>query len=180
MPRFAFRYCPFHHAIKPILGCDMAYIGPWNGPFRNVKWCFLQSGEMALKHKVLLFNGLHKTLKIRVFAVDGESAQIRAYFLGYSGKLRRKKRNVVIIWKWGILGTFGKKRMAFIRVRKRSQSIGIRLSGGLLRKTVVYCFVVEQTLYYYWDYKGGRSARINSGEQGLYDLWGRLFFDISS
>ena len=69
--------------------------------------------------------------------------------------------------------------MAFIRERKRSRSIGIRLSGGLLRKKVVYCFVVEQTLYYYWDYKGGKSAGTNSGEQGLYELWVRLFFAIS-
>ena len=45
---------------------------------------------------------------------------------------------------------------------------------------MVYCFVVEQTLYYYWDYKGGRSAGTNSRKQGLYGLWGRLLFDISS
>ena len=41
---------------------------------------------------------------------------------------------------------------------------------------MVYCFVVEQTLYYYWDYKGGKSAGTNSGEQGLYDLWGSIAF----
>ena len=44
---------------------------------------------------------------------------------------------------------------------------------------MVYCFVVEQTLYYYWDYKGGRSAGTNSGEQGLYDLWWGDCFSIS-
>ena len=51
-----------------------------------MKWCFLQSEEMALEYKVLLFNGLRKAFKIRVFAVEGESARKYALiFLGIVG-----------------------------------------------------------------------------------------------
>ena len=48
-----------------------------------MKWCFLQSEEMALEYKVLLFNGLSKVLIIRIFAVEGESA--RKYALNFWG-----------------------------------------------------------------------------------------------
>ena len=94
MPRFTFRYCPFHHTIKPILGCDMAYIGPWNGPFRNVKWCFLQCDKMTIKYKLLIFNILLKPVIFRVFAPEGDSA--RKYALIFRGRTENSEGKIRI------------------------------------------------------------------------------------
>ena len=62
----------------------MAYISPWNGPFRKPKWCILQNGKMLLKVKSLTFNVLQKPLVFRVFAPEGESA--RKYALIFRGR----------------------------------------------------------------------------------------------
>ena len=60
--RFAFRYCPFRIAKKPISGCDMVLFGLQYRPFRKPKWCFLQSDKMLLRHKSLIFNILENRL----------------------------------------------------------------------------------------------------------------------
>ena len=159
----------------------MVLFGPWNGPFRKVKWCFLQSGELVLEHKALLFNGLRKAFIIRVFAVEGESARKYALiFWGIVGNWDGKSEmwlQFESVADWGHSGRRGWRLLGSGNVVGLLELDSV---GGYWGKTVVYCFVVEQTLYYYWDYKGGRSAGTNSGEQGLYDLWGRLLFDISS
>ena len=94
MPRFTFRYCPFHHTIKPILDCDMAYIGSWNGPFRKTKWCFSQNDEMPFKHKSLIFNTLLKPLIVRVFAPEGDS--VRKYALIFRGRTENSEGKIKI------------------------------------------------------------------------------------
>ena len=106
MPRFAFRYCPFRSEIKPILGCDMAYIGPWNGPFRKTKWCFLQNDKIPLEYKLLIFNILLKPVIFRVFAPEGDSA--RKYALIFRGRTENSE------WKIRICFQFESRIFRFI------------------------------------------------------------------
>ena len=94
MPRFAFRYCPFRSEIKPILGCDMAYIGPWNGPFRKTKWCFSQDDKIPLEYKLLIFNILLKPVIFRVFAPEWDSA--RKYALIFRGRTENSEGKIRI------------------------------------------------------------------------------------
>ena len=92
--RSVFRYCPFRSLIKPILGCDMVHFSLRNGLYCKPKWCFLQSGEILLKYKSLIFNILWKPLIIRVFAPEDNSARKYALiFRGRVGNFDRKIKN---------------------------------------------------------------------------------------
>ena len=78
------RYCPFRSPIKPISGAEKHHIALQYRPFRMPKWCFSQGNEMPVKHKLLVFNTLQKSLIFRVFASEGGSA--RKYALIFRGR----------------------------------------------------------------------------------------------
>ena len=64
------------------------------------------------------------------------------------------------------MGSFGKKRMAFIRERKRSRSIGIRLSGGATDKKQWFTALLLNKLYTIIGIikEGGRQGQIRGNK----------------
>ena len=77
------------------------------------------------------------------------------------------------------MGSFGKKRMAFIRERKRSRSIGIRLSGGATEEKQWFTALLLNKLYTIIGIIKEESRQGQIRENKVYMICGgRLLFDI--
>ena len=71
----AFQSSPFEGLFKPVSGCVMVRLRPWNGLYHVLKQCLSHDRKIIFGCKLLMFSALRKPLISRVFASDRESAR---------------------------------------------------------------------------------------------------------
>ena len=71
----AFRSSPFEGLFKPVSGCVMVRLRPWNRLYQGLKQCLSHGRKISLAYKHLISSALHKALIFRKFASDRESAR---------------------------------------------------------------------------------------------------------
>ena len=93
----AFRSSPFEGLFKPVSGCVMVRLRPWNGLYQGLKQCLSHGRKISLAYKHLISSALHKALIFRKFASDRESA--RKFAKNKRGRTENSRKKITCRWK---------------------------------------------------------------------------------